>query len=182
MADYIVNKGIQGRPSVNLQSTSLVGPQGPQGPQGTPGLYWTPNNVGIYTTGFVGIGTTNRSDPSLNLEVIGNVNINGVSNFNGYVYFNALSFAQDINAIGYFSVGVGNPVAITSTGNISAIGNIICDGHIGIGTTNPTAKLDVRGDIKSGIDTSTGLVLTSPNGTEYRLIVDDSGNLTTVSI
>ena len=51
---------------------------------------------------------------------------------------------------------------------------------VGIGTTNPTSKLTVReGDISVGVDTSTGLILTSPNGTQYRLVVDNSGNLTT---
>lgn len=36
------------------------------------------------------------------------------------------------------------------------------------------------GNLNVGIDTSTGIVLTSPNGTKYRLIVDDAGLLTTV--
>lgn len=53
---------------------------------------------------------------------------------------------------------------------------------IGIGTTSATTLLDVRGDIRSGIDTSNGLVLTSPNGTTYRIIVDNSGVLSTTSI
>ena len=56
-------------------------------------------------------------------------------------------------------------------------------GNIGIGTTNPTSKLDVQGgDIKVGIDTSTGLILTSPNGTQFRLIIDDSGNLSATAV
>jgi hypothetical protein len=55
--------------------------------------------------------------------------------------------------------------------------------NVGIGTTNPTDKLTVRGgDISVGIDTSHGVVLTSPNGTQYRLIVDNAGALGTSSI
>jgi hypothetical protein len=55
--------------------------------------------------------------------------------------------------------------------------------NVGIGTTNPTTKLDVRGgDIRVGINTSEGVILTSPNGTKYRLIVSDSGTLSTVFV
>jgi hypothetical protein len=60
---------------------------------------------------------------------------------------------------------------------------------VGIGTTNPTSALTVlgevnviNGNISVGINTNNGVVLTSPNGTKYRLIVDDSGNLSTVSV
>jgi hypothetical protein len=57
------------------------------------------------------------------------------------------------------------------------------EGNVGIATTNPTSKLTVHGgDISVGISTAHGVVLTSPNGTQYRLIVDDSGNLSTVAV
>jgi len=55
--------------------------------------------------------------------------------------------------------------------------------NVGIGTTNPTSKLTVvGGDIRVGIDTSEGVILTSPNNTKYRLIVDDFGVLSTVLV
>lgn len=54
---------------------------------------------------------------------------------------------------------------------------------VGIGTTNPTSKLTIRdGDISVGISTAHGVILTSPNGTQYRLIVSDSGTLSTVTV
>jgi hypothetical protein len=75
-------------------------------------------------------------------------------------------------------------IKTTGTGGNSdywIVGNENFD--IGIGTTNPTSKLTVQGgDIRVGVDTTRGVVLTSPNGTQYRLIVDNSGNLSTSAV
>lgn len=55
--------------------------------------------------------------------------------------------------------------------------------NVGIGTTNPSTKLEVQGgDIRVGVNTSEGVILTSPNGTKYRLIVSDVGTLSTVLV
>ena len=54
---------------------------------------------------------------------------------------------------------------------------------VGVGTTNPISKFEVQGgDIRVGINTSSGLILTSANGSKFRLIVDNSGNLSTVFV
>jgi len=82
------------------------------------------------------------------------------------------------------TLGVGVTVTGTTfTNQLSVSGISTFVGSVGIGTTNATEKLTVRdGDISVGIDTSTGLILTSPNGTRYRLIVADNGTLSTVSV
>ena len=38
------------------------------------------------------------------------------------------------------------------------------------------------GDAYIGTDNSRGIILTSPNGTAYRLVVDDTGSLSTVAV
>ena len=76
-----------------------------------------------------------------------------------------------VTVYGNLNVGTGGTV-ITTTAS----------GLVGIGTTNPTSKLHVIGDARVGINTSQGVILTSENGTQYRLIVDNSGNLSTVSV
>ncbi len=57
---------------------------------------------------------------------------------------------------------------------------------VGIGTTTislPSSKMEVYGgDMRVGINTSQGLVMTSPNGTNYRLIVNNDGTLTTAAL
>jgi len=64
---------------------------------------------------------------------------------------------------------------------------VISVDKIGIGTTSPDNVLNVvglssfRGDLRVGIDTAKGLVLTAPNGSLYRLVVDNSGNLSAIS-
>jgi hypothetical protein len=57
------------------------------------------------------------------------------------------------------------------------------DAKVGIGTTNPTSTLTVRGgDISVGISTAAGLILTSPDGTKYRLFAENGGTLKTIVV
>lgn len=53
---------------------------------------------------------------------------------------------------------------------------ILNNGNVGIGTTTPKSKLEINGDVSFSTSTQ-GVVLMSPNGTEYRLYVTDDGTL-----
>ena len=54
--------------------------------------------------------------------------------------------------------------------------------RVGISSDLPRSKLDVRGDVYVGSSQATGVVLTSPNGTKYRLVVADNGTLSTTAV
>lgn len=56
------------------------------------------------------------------------------------------------------------------------------NGNVGIGTITPASKLEVDGGDIEVDDSASGLILRSPNGTRYRIKVDNSGNLTTTAV
>lgn len=108
----------------------------------------------------------------------------------GELFLNAniVSISTSIKVTGdsYFSNSVG--IGTTSTVNTFQIGAgnsafvVTGIGSVGIGTTNPTSKLHVIGDARIGIDNTQGVILTSSNGTKYRLVVSDAGVLSTVLV
>ena len=71
----------------------------------------------------------------------------------------------------------------TTSQLLQVTGGAYVSGSVGIGTTNPTSKLTIQnGDIRVGLNTSYGIILTSQNETKYRLIVSDLGVLSTVVV
>ena len=101
------------------------------------------------------------------------------------IYYNDGDSAQwvDANAgvLSSLTVWQSNSTGINTTSNV------------GIGTTTADAALTVRGNVKvTGISTFTGdvnvgtsqasgVILTSPNGTKYRLVVANDGTLSTTA-
>ena len=50
--------------------------------------------------------------------------------------------------------------------------------NVGVGSTTPAYRVDViDGDVRVGLNTSEGLILTAANGTKYRLSVSNAGAL-----
>lgn len=121
----------------------------------------------------IGIGTTNPG-PGIKLDVLGGEIRAGrvdASSEGGQVSF---SRASDNLTAWYIDV-YGN----TSTPSLRFVdvSNSAVRAEI-----NGSGNFIIGGDAKVGVDTSKGVVLTSPNGTQYRLVVDNSGNLTTTLV
>ena len=110
---------------------------------GTPyiGSQWTTNGTSVYyNTGNVGIGI---SAPTVALSVL------GAGNFTGTVNGSGLCIAGDckVSWDAVVAAGGGNLWSGTSTGVIWSANGA---NNVGVGTTAPTAKLDVAGDLKIG--------------------------------
>jgi hypothetical protein len=84
------------------------------------------------------------------------------------------------NPLQRLQIGTANTLGINTNGTVFVVTS---NADVGIGTTNPTSKLTVLGgDISVGTNNSHGVILTSPDGTRYRLVVNNAGALSTVAI
>lgn len=121
-------------------------------------------------------------DSSKNITLRGSSATNGTLSYEGSAG-QLFSITNNLTSGSIYSV---NDVSGIPALDINANGTVSVAayyGNVGVGTETPTAKLDVTGgDLRVGRDNSQGVVLTAPNGTRYRLRVDNSGNLTTTAV
>ncbi|MEA4981313.1 MAG: LamG-like jellyroll fold domain-containing protein [Paludibacter sp.] len=128
----------------------------------------------INSNGFVGIGTTDPTSP-LDIETKSPANNASIElntlDGNGQRYVIASTSNNNNNGQGFIIKDITN--------NTTRL-KINSNGNVGIGTLDPSEKLEVDGNIF--IKENNALILSSPNGTKFKITVDDNGNLTTSQI
>lgn len=167
---------------------------------GTGNFNWiyAPNStntlMSLTYAGNLGIGITN---PKTKLQVIGIASVSSL-NVTGSVYVTGSGTTTTVDSLyvlqgqsgvfdstgtSLFSQNLNITSGISTFYNLNVLTGIFT--NIGIGKTDPSEALDVvgdanvSGDLNVGINTTAGVVLTSPNGTRYRLIVANNGDLST---
>jgi len=122
------------------------------------------------------------TDSSKNITLRGSSATNGTLSWEGSEG-QLFSITNNLTSGSIYSV---NDVSGIPALDINADGTVNISpfyGNVGVGTETPTAKVDVvGGDLRVGRSQSQGVVLTSPNGTQYRLVVSDGGALSTVAV
>ena len=139
---------------------------------------------GAHVSGNLGIGTTN---PTVKLDIIGNAKVLGI--------ITASSFVGNLTGTATTANNVSSTININTTGiitastlNIGTGGTVFTTtsiGNIGIGTTNPTVKLQVQGDANiSGILTASKVasgIISNSKVSAYILQKSDVGKYISIS-
>ena len=160
---------------------------------------------GAVYSGIKGVPAVGSANTFTNLDLTGNLNVSGVSTFAGGIrgigiqsgsvniatgIITALNFVGSGNSISYnagtkvvdISIGGGNWEYENPT-NTYQSDIYRLNGNVGIGTIDPTSKLDVRGNVNvSGIVTATVFVgdgsgLTGITASGSGIVIKDSGSL-----
>jgi hypothetical protein len=104
----------------------------------------------------------------------------GATNFERLsLKYNAADTAFQIGTEKGSAGGVAQPLQFRTDSTTRMA--ITTAGNVGIGTTSPASKLTVTGGDIEVTDSASGIILKSPDGTRYRVTVDNTGALTTTA-
>ena len=148
-------------------------------------------------------------DASTLVDFDAGINVTGVSTFNSDL---TCAGVTTVTSQSFFAKQLTLSGVSTFFGNIDADGDLDVDGHAELDQLNVTGvstfagittvtsqsfftkQMSVSGvstfvgvttfsaDVSVGVDTSVGVILTSPNGTPYRLVVANDGTLSTAAV
>lgn len=130
--------------------------------------------IGIANTqpsGEIHIGNPLIDDVRQTLLITRNgigIGTDDLSNVDASLY--ALDGGALFGSVGIGTTTVNDNIVFYANGNSQFVGIVTA------------SQIISNGDVKVGINTSQGVVLTSPNGTRYRLIVANDGTLSTVAV
>ncbi len=141
--------------------------------------------LNINTDGYIGIGTETPSTP-LDIDLsTGGVLLNLTNQKSNAG--TAIGLNSDIEKNYQWRLTSRTPISDLPNGftielfkdqsTLHRYFNITSEGYVGIDTETPTEKLEVNGNVL--IKENNGLILTSPNGSKFKITVDDDGNLIT---
>jgi hypothetical protein len=123
---------------------------------------------GTDITNYLDLGINNSSFSS------GSWTVNGASD--GYLYTSDGNLSIGAASNKYVSIFSGGTLSTNERIRVTGIGSV------GIGTTQPTAGVDIRTDLRVGINTSRGVILTDANNVKWRLGVNTNGTLFTIVV
>ena len=197
--------GAQG-PTGNDGAVGAVGPQGPTGATGPlvsgtdgqtlrhDGSGWIANSI-LYNDGAnIGIGTTSNTPEALNVN--GNIFLSGGTLFmnhqnpgnplsnNDFIQYSDTLFMGAGGVYGFYADVFGTTTGdlVLPSAAISAKAGFFKD-SVGIGTTNPTQKLDVNGKVRiRGGNPDSGKVLTATDTDGNAVWSVVSGGVTSQSL
>jgi hypothetical protein len=143
----------------------------------TGSMFITGSNA-LFNVGCVGIGTTS---PVQSLTVNGNVAVGGQQafwlrdddGFSSNASRRAWAITANYSSFGMLSFFVANATASNPLGATAAL-NITSGGSVGIGNSNPQAKLQVGGNIIVGSDTCYNLISGPSTGAAIQLGTNSS--------
>jgi hypothetical protein len=120
------------------------------------------------------------TSPGFNNTLIGTSSVLGASNLSNATAIGAGATVSTSNTIALGRSAGQDTVQIP--GNLNVNSNLNVTSNVGIGTNSPASKLQVNGgDIYVG-NIGAGVILRSPNGNCFRLVVNNSGALASQSV